>query len=210
MPIPPGKYRPQEGWRLTRDEREKALRLRYCRGKEAWSEHTKELKPLQVGEKVLIQNQAGNAKVSKRWDRSGEVIEVGDYDQYLVKVDGSGRITRRNRSFLRKGTPHYSRQSTPQMRELLMSHEDSQEAFHMQPEQGYEQQQHVAVGDTDQALEHDVPVPHGEGVAHELVLPQHHDGPVQPLQVPDTSNRPQRTRKPNVRYSSQDYDLSRD
>ena len=100
------------------------------------------------------------------------------------------------------------------MRESLMAHEDSQEALHMQPEQGYEQQQHVFGGSTDQAQEYDGAVPHGEGVAHELNLPQHHDGPVQPLQVPDqtpdTNNRPQRTRKPNVRYSSQEYDLSRD
>ena len=216
MPIPPGKYRPQEGWRLTRDEREKALRLRYCRGKEAWSEHTKELKPLQVGEKVLIQNQAGNSKVAKRWDRSGEVIEVGDYDQYLVKVDGSGRITRRNRSFLRKVTPFYSRQSTPQMRESLMS----QEVQYQQPEEGDGHQQRVFEGDADrepneQAQEHDEgAAQHEEVVARELVPPQHHEEPIQtmqvPDQVPDVKTRPQRTRKPNVKYSSQDYDLSRE
>ena len=81
----------------------------------------------------------------------------------------------------------------------------------MQPEQGYEQQQNVFAGSTDQAQEHDEAVPHGEGVAHGLILPQHHVQPLRvPDQTPDTDNRPQRTRKPNVRYSSQEYDLSRD
>ena len=49
---------------------------------------------------VQIQNQKGND--TKRWNKSGKIIERLDYDQYLVKVDGGGRITRRNRRFLRK------------------------------------------------------------------------------------------------------------
>ena len=49
---------------------------------------------------VQIQNQKGND--TKRWNKSGKILEKLDYDQYLVKVDGGGRITRRNRRFLRK------------------------------------------------------------------------------------------------------------
>ncbi len=49
---------------------------------------------------VQIQNQKGTDP--KRWNKSGKVIERLDYDQYLVKVDGGGRLTRRNRRFLRK------------------------------------------------------------------------------------------------------------
>ncbi len=33
------------------------------------------------------------------------VVEVRQFDQYVVKVDGSGRMTLRNRKFLRKYTP---------------------------------------------------------------------------------------------------------
>jgi len=40
-----------------------------------------------------------------KWDRSGTVVESPGYDQYRVEVDGSGRLTLRNRRFLRAYTP---------------------------------------------------------------------------------------------------------
>ena len=40
-----------------------------------------------------------------KWDRSGVVMESPGHDQYRVKVDGSGRLTLRNRRFLRSYTP---------------------------------------------------------------------------------------------------------
>ena len=113
IPIVPGRFKPHEGWRLTQEERERALKVRYTRGQEAWSEHTRNLTPLQVGDRVLIQNQSGTPKIAKRWDRSGVVLEVGDHDQYHVKVDGSGRLSLRNRKFLRKGVPYQSRKPAP-------------------------------------------------------------------------------------------------
>jgi len=56
-----------------------------------------------VGDHVRIQNQVGN--YPKKWDKTGVVIEVHQYHQYVIRVDGSGRITIRNRKFLRKYTP---------------------------------------------------------------------------------------------------------
>ena len=53
--------------------------------------------------KVFIQNQTGHKP--RRWDKTGEVMECKDFDQYVVKVDGSGRLTLRNRKFLRQRTP---------------------------------------------------------------------------------------------------------
>merc|ERR1712112_286670 len=53
-----------------------------------------------LGDMVQIQNQRGNAP--RRWNKSGKIVEKLEFDQYLVKVDGSGRITRRNRRFLKK------------------------------------------------------------------------------------------------------------
>ena len=49
---------------------------------------------------VQIQNQRGNDP--RRWNKSGKIVEKLDFDQYLVKVDGGGRLTRRNRRFLKK------------------------------------------------------------------------------------------------------------
>ena len=38
----------------------------------------------------------------KRWSKSGKIVEKLEFNQYLVKVDGGGRLTRRNRRFLKK------------------------------------------------------------------------------------------------------------
>ena len=65
---------------------------------------TKELPKLAVGDSVLVQNQVGNHP--SKWDITGVVVEVRDHDQYVVKVDGSGRMTLRNRKFLKKITPY--------------------------------------------------------------------------------------------------------
>ncbi len=86
-------------WREAWSSKETALRTRFTRSSESLNEHAKPLPPLTVGERCFIQNQTG--KEPKKWHRSGIVTEVLQHDQYLVKVDGSGRVTRRNRRFLR-------------------------------------------------------------------------------------------------------------
>ena len=83
--------------------REEALRERHMANHERWKEHTRFLPPLLVGDHVRIQNQMGN--YAKRWDKTGVVIEVRQYHQYVIRMDGSGRVTTRNRKFLRKYTP---------------------------------------------------------------------------------------------------------
>ena len=60
-----------------------------------------DLAPLEVSDRVRVQNQAGNAKT--RWSRTGTVVEINnEFDQYLVMMDGSRCTTARNRKFLRK------------------------------------------------------------------------------------------------------------
>merc|ERR1712030_19871 len=68
-----------------------------------------------VGDRVLIQNQWGTPKMARRWDRSGVVLEAEEFDQYKVRVDGSGRITVRNRRYLRKVTPYQQQQPVPRV-----------------------------------------------------------------------------------------------
>ena len=67
---------------------------------ERWSEHTRRLPPLAIGDTVRIQNQTGPHP--NKWDKTGRVVEVRQFDQYVIRVDGSGRVTLRNRRFLRK------------------------------------------------------------------------------------------------------------
>jgi hypothetical protein len=50
-----------------------------------------------------IQNQIGHYPL--KWDKTGVIIEVHQFDQYAVNVDGSARTTLRNRKFLRKYVP---------------------------------------------------------------------------------------------------------
>ena len=58
-----------------------------------------------VGQKGLIQNQHGAGKIAKKWDRTGQVVEDLGYNKYRVRVDGSGRVSDRNRQFLRQTRP---------------------------------------------------------------------------------------------------------
>ena len=91
-------------WQKLAVERENDLATRSTIDQERWSSHTHDLPPLRVGDHVFIQNQTGN--YPKRWDRRGVVIEVLQYHQYKVRVDGSRSVTLRNRQYLRKFKPY--------------------------------------------------------------------------------------------------------
>ena len=103
LPAHPGQYRPRKEWILTAHDREIALAKRHCRELERLNEHVKRLHPLRVGDHVRVQNQVGSHPLL--WEKTGVIVEVRDFDQYLVKMDGSGRCSPRNRKFLRKIQP---------------------------------------------------------------------------------------------------------
>ena len=103
IPILPGRYKPHNTWRETLAAREEALRNRHMREAERLAEHTRRLPPLVVGDYVRLQNQTGPHPL--KWDKTGRVVEVRQFDQYVIKIDGSGRVTIRNRKFLRKYIP---------------------------------------------------------------------------------------------------------
>ena len=87
-------------WRDAWKQKEMALRTRYQGCQKRLEEHSKALPPLRVGDRVSIQNQYGRRP--NKWERTGTIVEERDFDKYVVKVDGSGRLTLRNRRFLRK------------------------------------------------------------------------------------------------------------
>ena len=49
-----------------------------------------------------------------RWERSGVVVEVKDLDQYVIRMDGSGRLFVRNRKFLRRIVPYITQRDKPE------------------------------------------------------------------------------------------------
>ena len=103
FPVQPERLKMHPEWRITMEQRERALAKRHARRGKDLQEHTRALAPLQVGQVVLIQNQSGNNP--RRWQKSGRVVEVLPFDQYRVKLDGTGRSSLRNRKFLRPITP---------------------------------------------------------------------------------------------------------
>ena len=107
IPIHPGKYQPHKTWQATLLNREEALRNRHMRDCERLTAHTRILPPLKVGDTVRIQNQTG--QFPTKWDKTGIVVEVRQFDQYIIRVDGSGRMTLRNRKFLRQYHPVINR-----------------------------------------------------------------------------------------------------
>ena len=111
IPIPVGRYTPHETWRELMEHREKAMAHRHQLGHERWSEHVAKLPALKIGDKVFVQNQVGNHP--RHWGKTGTVVEVLQHDQYRVRVDGSGRVTLRNRKYLRKYVPFCSSPPSP-------------------------------------------------------------------------------------------------
>jgi hypothetical protein len=103
FPFTSSKCKLRKEWQISSDDREKALARRQATQCERLSLHTHQLPDLTVGESVLIQNQVGNHPT--RWERTGVIIEIGPGPrQYYVRADGSGRVSLRNRRFLRKCT----------------------------------------------------------------------------------------------------------
>ena len=86
------------------EQREKALARRHAKREKDLTEHTRVLEPLRVGQVVMVQNQSGNSPL--RWDKSGIVVETMGYDKYKVKMDGTGRMSTRNRRFLKPIRPY--------------------------------------------------------------------------------------------------------
>lgn len=161
IPIHPYQYEPHPVWKDTLRAREEALRVRHQKICDRLSEHTKHLRPLKVGDTVRLQNQTG--PFPKKWNRTGSVIEVRQFDQYVVRVDGSGRVTLRNRKFLRKYIPVVSRRPTTFVDTPVRAIPDSQYVKRPLP--------HKQPGATSPTLD----VEHVEKIAqqpHPVVTPQ--------------------------------------
>ena len=99
---------------------------------------------------MYIQNQRGLGKAGKRWDRSGVVLEDKGFDKYSVKVDGSGRVTDRNRRFLRAFKPEHG-PNIPAPRPLTV-----EDASHV-PVQGQEDHDCAPPSEEYPSITHDIP-----------------------------------------------------
>jgi hypothetical protein len=96
MPGPPILYIPHEKWITAAKQRESAISKRNIKLIDRYNATAKDLVPLCVGDCVALQNR------QKRWVRVGKIVEKLKDRQYRVRMEGSGRITLRNRRFMRK------------------------------------------------------------------------------------------------------------
>ena len=230
LPVQKGYMLPHNTWRELLDHREKAMARRHILGWEQWTEHVKKLPSLKEGDNVFLQNLMGNHP--RRWDRTGRVIECKEYDQYLVKVDGSGRTTLRNRKHLRKfkpvpkapttqiPPPTHVIQDTPPTRGLSLEYRTTPPS----PTHSMVHKSNVATPEDDTPPFIHVEIPDQSQESSQLppatrqpLLPVS-DPPEQPPHTvtdqPDAqdplpnSGRPMRVRKQNIKLNPDEWDLS--
>lgn len=99
-------YKVDRHWRQTLRKRE--LQMAKMQKDLENVDTCRRLPPLQTGARVRVQDQA-----SKRWDRTGIITETLPHRQYTVKLDGSGRLSLRNRKHLKISNPPTPAQKTP-------------------------------------------------------------------------------------------------
>lgn len=99
IPTHPSLYKPHKKWIEAALKREMTIAERNVKLSERYNVSVHTLAELEVGDLVAVQDR------QKRWIRTGRIVEKLDNRQYRVKMDGSGRITLRNRRFVRKVHP---------------------------------------------------------------------------------------------------------
>ena len=211
IPVVNDKYKPKQEWGMIREYRERALARRLDRDGARLEEHTKKLGPVPVGGAVAVQNQTG--RFPKKWDKTGVVVENKDHDKVCVRLDGSRRLTNRNRRFVRR---------IVSPRDLPM--QETPDRVHMLPEVGLS-----LPGEGDGTLHlddagHDGPPEDPDAVVveqpaipdlpvaewvHDAVLDHPDETNAKETEVVEPSNvRPKRVRQQNMKYDPEVYDLS--
>lgn len=92
----------RQEWQETLDAREAALAKRHLRPSQT-SNTSNELPPLLIGQAVQVQNQTGTKP--NKWLSTGVIVETLPHRQYRIRIDGSRRLSLRNRKFLKPINP---------------------------------------------------------------------------------------------------------
>jgi hypothetical protein len=231
LPSLPHKYEATKDWSVTQEYRERTLAKKRERDDQKWRERTRDLDDLEVGTPVAIQNQTGNNPT--KWDKTGIILENKPNSQVLIRVDGSRRVTMRNRRFVRLLDPALRNMQGPRslMKEPVKKSPQPQSVQVQKPppaqkkhvreappvrhddvQEGGDLQGHHDDADQDQEVHHAdddaVPVQEGGG-GGAIHVPADkglvvHEGDAQD----GGQDRPRRSPKPNPKYSPEVYDLS--
>ena len=178
-----------ETWKEAWDLKERALKSRAIRTMESLSQNCRQLKKLEPGSRVFLQNQVG--RNANKWERSGTVMEQCDNDMYQVKVDGTGRVTPRNRRFLRAFDPA---DITPKSYRPQVTERPA--AANLEPAEAPS----IVTPSVDQLPEPSAEQPHQNGAHHEDAA--HHDNA-----TPDVRDE-EKTRTSGVLRRIQDHNTA--
>ena len=97
IPQPTSAYHVSPEWEANIRQRERAIAQEQLKSKEYHDRQpTRTYNELTVGQSVACQNVK-----NRKWDRTGIIKEVMDHRQYKVVLNGSGRISLRNRIHLK-------------------------------------------------------------------------------------------------------------
>ena len=99
-PAMPYKYSPSADWCINQELRERLLAKSREQDGERLARNTRQLEELPIGTPVVIQNQTG--QYPTKWDKTGVIVEIKPHNQLIIKVDGSRRLTLRNRRFVKR------------------------------------------------------------------------------------------------------------
>ena len=97
IPLPKHRYLISHHWKDYLRNRENLMAVNNQHIVEKWNKSAKPLQRITHRAEVFCQNPK-----TKTWDRSGRVVECLPYRQYKIKIDGTGRITLRNRRHIRQ------------------------------------------------------------------------------------------------------------
>ena len=171
---------------------------------------------------MAVQNQTG--RFPKKWDKTGVVMENMDHDKVLVRMDGSRRLTTRNRRFVKQilsppDLPNLDVPSAHMQRHgssPVVDSVDEVPTAQSTPETSDNAGQLADIGHYQSGADDVV-----DGIITGVVnddRTQDNDitSNVQPQSpVPSgsmlqpTVGRPKRDRRPNVKYSAEEYDLAK-
>ena len=225
IPVIPGKYQPRQEWGLIQEDRDRALARRLLSDGSRLERDTRQLKEIPVGTAVCIQNQTGRHPT--KWDKTGIVLENQPFSKVLVRVDGSRRVTTRNRRFLKVILPSLRREAATQdvqppnhSPDDADDDDDDEDYHHLVMQQG--RQDLPAIEDHQEPQMEELVIPQpppqaqgppnpgvGGGLQRDQlpeVLHPPQPGPGSPQQQEVENVRPWRNTRPPAWYP--DYDLS--
>merc|ERR1712082_129177 len=100
LPAVKGFYNLKQEHLMERKQRELVAAKHVQNMTDAYNKGAKQLPPLEVGDKVRVQNQTTTR--TTKWDRTGTITATLSNRKYKIMMDGSRRLTTRNRRHLRK------------------------------------------------------------------------------------------------------------